>query len=235
MKSCDRCQRASTKFDKATPTLQNVPVPPKAWTQIGIYICSLIRTPEGFVGIVVAVDYFTKWVEAQPIMDKSSVTIAEFIYGLICRHGCSRIQINHQGREFVNTLAEELFKMTGVKQIITSAYHPQSNGLVERNNRTIQNSMLKILKGENEKWPSFCREFFSLYRTTKQASTGFTPFFLIYGREAILPCHGNDLSLHHEEDSEDQHDLILDESQPDDIKERLSTIMTLKNTITNMT
>ena len=71
------------------------------------------------------VDYFTKWVEAEPIKDKTADTVANFLYSLICRHGCVDVQINDQGREFVNSVSERLHQLTGVKQRITSAYHPQ--------------------------------------------------------------------------------------------------------------
>lgn len=105
--------------------MHSVEVPSKPWSQIGIDLCSLPKSPEGYVGIVVAVDYFTKWVEAEPIRDKSADTVAIFLYTLICRHGCVDVQINDQGREFVNSVSDRLHQLTGVKQRITSAYHPQ--------------------------------------------------------------------------------------------------------------
>ena len=62
----------------------------------------------------------------------------------MCRHGCLRIQIDDQGREFVNEVSKTLHQMTGVEQRVTSAYHPQANGLVERQNRTIKDSLIKV-------------------------------------------------------------------------------------------
>jgi hypothetical protein len=125
VRTCARCQKASTRFDKSAPEMKSIEIPSTPWTQIGIDLCSLPKSPEGFVGIVVAVDYFTKWVEAEPIRDKTANTVASFLYSLICRHGCANVQINDQGREFVNGVAERLHQLTGVKQRITSAYHPQ--------------------------------------------------------------------------------------------------------------
>jgi len=125
LKTCVRCQKASTRFDKSAPDMQIIAIPKKPWSQIGIDLCSLPTSPEGYVGIVVAVDYFTKWVEAAPIKDKTAATVADFLYNLICQHGCCDIQINDQGREFVNHVSDRLHILTGVKQRITSAYHPQ--------------------------------------------------------------------------------------------------------------
>lgn len=107
----------------------------------------MITLPEadGFKYVAVAIDYFSKWSEACPLQDKKATTVARFIYNdIICRHGCPKIEISDQGREFCNSLCEELFKMTGTTHRVTSPYHPQANGLVERFNRTIKNSLLKV-------------------------------------------------------------------------------------------
>jgi len=99
----------------------------------------LITLPlvNNFRYVAVAVCYFSKWCEARPLIDKTTESVAKFIYDeIICRHGCTEIQISDQGREFVNKLSEKLFKMTGTQQRVTSPYHPQANDLVERLNRT---------------------------------------------------------------------------------------------------
>ena len=56
-----------------------------------------------------------------------------------------KVQINDQGREFVNKVNDNLHQMTGVEQRVTFAYHPQANGLVERQNRTVKDSLVKVL------------------------------------------------------------------------------------------
>ena len=97
------------------------------------------------------------------------------------------IQINYQGREFVNSVSSELHRPTGTEQRVTSAYHPQANGLVERNNRTIQNSLLKVLNQKPEGWPDALPGVLFAYNTSRHKSTRYTPFFLLYGRDAVLP------------------------------------------------
>ena len=96
-----------------------------------------------FEYLIVCIEYVSKWSEAKTIHDKSALTVAQFLSELIYRHGCFAIQINDQGREFVNEVADGLHSMTGTQQRVTSAYHPQSNGLVERQNRTIKNAPVK--------------------------------------------------------------------------------------------
>ncbi|KAK7502145.1 hypothetical protein BaRGS_00006509 [Batillaria attramentaria] len=226
--TCDQCQRMSTRFDMSAPCLQSVAVPTSPWTQIGIDITSMPESPGGFSSIVVAVDYFTKWVEAKPLPSKSAKDTARFLYELICRHGCPKIQINDQGREFVNQVSVELHRLIGVKQNITSAYHPQANGLVERNNRTIQSSLLKTLRDE-EDWVGALPGVLFAFRTSVQKSTRYTPFFLLYGRQARLPVEdeinpicssstdGNDVNVSVFEGCEDT-------SCPEDIKQRLESL-----------
>ncbi|XP_065671909.1 retrovirus-related Pol polyprotein from transposon 412 isoform X2 [Hydra vulgaris] len=180
--TCVSCQKSNSKMKKH---------------QVGVDLCSLPKNPEGYVGICVVVDYFSKWVEAKPIYNKSAEEVSRFLYELICRHGCTSIQINDQGREFCNKVSENLFDLTGTCQRITSAYHPQANGLVERANRTIQGSMLKVLNGEQEKWPLSLDGILFAFRTTCHKSTGVTPFQIMYAREPVLPLHciNNEQSL----------------------------------------
>ena len=106
---------------------------------------------------------------------------------MMCRHGCFAIQINDQGREFVNEVSDELHGLTGVVQHITSAYHLQSNGLVERQNRTIKNSLVKILEGNPRHWPYIMEGVLFAHRVSKHSSTKYSPFKLLYNREPVLP------------------------------------------------
>ena len=94
--------------------------------------------------------------KACPVKDKSAPTVAAFLYEVMWRHGCFKIQINDQGKEFVNEVSNKLLEMTGTEQRVTSAYHPQSNGLCERQNRTIKDSLVKILEEIPKVWPNLC-------------------------------------------------------------------------------
>ena len=102
--------------------------------QIGVDICNLPEV-QGFKHIVVAIDYFSKWSEAKPLKNKQAESIANFLYELICRHGCFATQINDQGREFVNSISDHLHEMTG-------AYPPPPHRVMDwLNGRTV---LLKI-------------------------------------------------------------------------------------------
>jgi hypothetical protein len=124
IKSCEMCQKVNPKFIKEAPSLHPVAVPTEVMKQIGIDI-SCLPDSNGKRYVVVAIDYFTKWSEAKALENKSATSVASFLYEIICRFGCFSIQINDQGREFVNQVSNELHRLTGVNQRITSAYHPQ--------------------------------------------------------------------------------------------------------------
>ena len=96
--------------------------------------------------MIVLVDYFSRWTEAEPLSNKIAASVAFFLYKVICRHGCFNIQINDQGHEFVNSVSIVLHDMTGTQQCVTSAYHSQANGPVDRQNHTIKKAIIKVFK-----------------------------------------------------------------------------------------
>ena len=171
---------------KISSELKSVPVPNEVTKQIGIDLCNLPEV-DGFKHLIVCMEYFSKWSEAKAVKDKSAPTVAKFLYEIICRHGCMRIQINDQGKEFVNEVSENLHEMTGTEQLITSAYHPQSNGLCERQNRTIKDSFVKVLEEKQKEWLNIIDGILFAHRVSIHYSTKYSPFFLMYNRHPILP------------------------------------------------
>ena len=193
------------------------------WKQVGVDICSLSDGVDDFKYMVVMVDYFTKWVEAKPLRTKSADEVALFIFETFCRLGSAAIQINDQGREFVNQVSRLLHSLYGTKQRITSAYHPQSNGLVERNNRTVQSWLLKVLAEKHEEWPSALPGVVFSYNTSKNKTTLVTPFYLMYGRKARIPLDSEWL-----DDSEDCEEIlatdVIVDLDDEGLKARVSAI-----------
>ena len=181
IKSCDLCQRQQCLGKNVANELHSVPVPSEIMKQIGVDLCIL---PE--VDGLICIDYFSKWSEAKPIEDKSAATVAQFLYELICRHGCLSIQINNQGREFVNAVAHKLQSMTGAEQRVTSAYRPQSNGLVVRQNRTIKTALVKVLDENPDQWSYIIEGVLFAHRVSRHNSTKYSPFHMMYNLNIFL-------------------------------------------------
>ena len=113
--------------------LKNIPVTSNVTKQIGVDLCSLPKVDE-LEHVVVCIDYFSKWSEAKPTRDKSAPTVTQFLYELTCKHECFAVQKNDQSKKFMNELSHNLHEMTSARRQVTSAYHPQSNGLVGHQN-----------------------------------------------------------------------------------------------------
>lgn len=189
-KSCDACQRRGKS--KKTQRLHPIPVH-GPFFQIGIdFVGPLPITEKGNRYIIVAMDYLTKWPEARPVPQATAEATASFLYeDIICRHGCPSRILTDRGTHFNNQLVNSLMDRFSVKHLLSSPYHPQTNGLVERFNRTLCEALAKLVNHSNE-WDRYISPVLFAYRTSKQATTQVTPFYLTYGREARLPV--DDLS-----------------------------------------
>lgn len=208
---CPVCQMVNPASLKVIPDLHPIPIPSKVMQQIGI---DLIQLPEinGLKYAIIAIDYFSKWSEGRALPDKRAESVARFIYeDIICRHGCPALQINDQGREFVNSLSEQLHLLTGVKQRVTSAYHPQANGLVERQNRTIKNCLLKVLQDNVTRWPEVLPGVIFAHRSAVHSSTKYSPFFIMYQREPVLPVDVSRMEV------SDLNEPPIDDNDADDV------------------
>ena len=217
---CDICQRVKRKFDHPSEPLHPLPVPSKVWSQIGVDLVGPLQvTSSGNQYIVVAVDYFSKWPEAKAIPSKEAIHVADFLNSLFLRHGFPEVLISDQGREFCNAICNELLTKTGVKHRITSAYHPQTNGLTERFNQTLKNGICQMTNCTDEDWDSTIEAILFSYRTAVHASTKFTPFFLFNNRDPRMPLDVQ-LHAHHVSDStaETTMHCLTDEEMQHDVE-----------------
>ncbi|XP_029638023.1 uncharacterized protein LOC115213228 [Octopus sinensis] len=170
-----RCQKVSPVHKINVGELHPVPVPNEMMAQIGVNITNSPKTDDSYCCIVVAMDYFSKWLEVRPLKDHTAETVVKCHFeDVICRHGCIKILINDQGREFVNRVSAELHKLTATQQHITSAYHLQASGLVERQNRTIKYAFINSFEDRGN-WVECLPAVLFAYQTTKHSSTHFTP------------------------------------------------------------
>ena len=131
VRTCTICQKRKTGRDQVQLTL--IIREPKLFKHIGIDIMGpLPTTIRGKRYIVLAIDLFTKWIEAKAIEEADAQTISTFIYeDIICRHGIPQVITSDRGTEFVNDLISTLTEEFRIKHIKTTVYHPQGNGQTE--------------------------------------------------------------------------------------------------------
>ena len=137
---CDKCQRFE-KIKTVAPELKPINSE-STWDILGMdLIGPFPETEKRHKYIVTITDLFSKCVEAVLIPQKTSEQVANVLMDLFFHFGPPNKVITDQGREFVNELNESLFSKFKVKHLITSAYHPQTNGQDERTNRTIKTAL----------------------------------------------------------------------------------------------
>jgi hypothetical protein len=136
---------------------------------------------------VVAVEYFSKWIEAKPLATKTSVTVQKFFWqNIVCRFGVPKAIIVDNGTQFDAETFKDFCDQISTKIHFASIRHLESNELVERANDIIMTGIMKLIFNQPRgKWPDELIKVVWSHNTTISTSTGFTPFKLLFGDEAI--------------------------------------------------
>jgi hypothetical protein len=137
----------------------------------------------------VAVEYFTKWIEARAVSIITSKTAQKFFWqNIVCQFGVPSELTVDNGKQFDSQDFRDFSFSIGTKPVFASVYHPQSNGVVERANGKIFTAIKKrFLDNKKSKWVDQLPEVVWALNTTECRATGFTPFRLLYGSEAMTP------------------------------------------------
>jgi len=142
---------------------------------------------EGYGFIVFARDDLSGWVEARPLLRNNARSVANFIYqDVICRHGCPLRIVMDRGSENID-ITSILLETYNIHQIHASAYHPQTNGLVERGHGPVIDALSKYCAGSTTDWPKYLSLALWADRVSVRESTGYSAFELLYGRDCLLP------------------------------------------------
>jgi len=138
--------------------------------------------------LLVISDCFTKWVEAFPLKSfKASVIARVFVDQVVSRFGVPLELHTDQGRNFDSRMFKELSDLLGIKKTRTTPFHPQSNGLVERQHQTLTNYLAKFVSENQRDWDRWIGMSLLAYRSARQETTGISPAELCLGRELKLP------------------------------------------------
>ena len=138
--------------------------------------------------ILVISDYFTKWVEAFPIPDQRAETVAKCLVDeVISRFGVPSYIHSDQGKQFESELYQEVCFLLDIKKTRTTPYHPQSDGMVERFNETLEALLRAFVNEEHSDWDERLPYVLMAYRSSVNETTGYTPNMMMLGREVTVP------------------------------------------------
>uniref|UniRef100_A0A3Q1HDU2 Gypsy retrotransposon integrase-like protein 1 n=1 Tax=Acanthochromis polyacanthus TaxID=80966 RepID=A0A3Q1HDU2_9TELE len=184
-KQCPRCLRRKALPQKAAP-LENI----RATFPLEL-VCidylSIEPDNRDTRNVLVLTDHFTKFAVAVPTKDQKAKTIAKALWdNLIIPYGIPSRLLSDQGRDFESKIVKELCALIGTSKIRTTPYHPRGNP-VERYNRTLLGMLGTLEDKDKYHWRDFVRPLTHAYNCTKNDTTGYSPFELMFGRQARLP------------------------------------------------
>ena len=154
---------------------------------ICIDFLSLERSKGGHEHILVITDHFTRYAQAFPTRNRLAKTTAKVLFeNFILHYGFPARIHSNQRRNFESTLIKELCSLAGIEKSRTTPYHPMGNGMTERFNQTLLNMLGTLEDHKKQDWKSFVAPLVHAYNSTRHDSTGFSPFFLMFGRHPRL-------------------------------------------------
>ena len=138
--------------------------------------------------LIVGTDYFTKWVEAEPLANIRDVNGKKFVWkNIVTRFGVPHVLISDNGLQFDSKMFRKYCGELGIINRYSTPAYPQENGQAKAVNKVIVNGLKKRLDDAKGKWVEELPHVLWTYRTTPRRSTGKTPFSMTYGAEAVIP------------------------------------------------
>ena len=186
--SCDLCasRKGPQRKNRAPMGQYNVGLPME---RIALDILGPLPLSEsGNQYLLIIADYFTKWPEAYPLPNQEATTVAKVLVNeMICRFGVPLEIHSDQGRNFESALFQEMCRLLGMTKTRTTPLHPQSDGMVERMNRTIEAQLSMFVQDHQRDWDEFIPLLMMAYRSSIHDTTKCSPAKLMLGRELRLP------------------------------------------------
>ena len=181
-RACPECQRMAPRPSVRNPLIP-MPLIEVPFDRLGLDIVGpLPRTSRGHRYILVMVDYATRYPEAVPLRAATAKAVARELMTLFSRVGIVREILTDQGSCFMSRVLKDLLSLLQIRHLRTSVYHPQTDGLVERFNKTLKTMLKKVMEVDGKNWDQLLPHVLFAIREVPQASTGFSPFELLYGR-----------------------------------------------------
>lgn len=189
VRSCPDCQLMKKGSNQhAKGLLQPIEAPTQPFEHICIDIVGpFIKSVDKKRYIITCVDFATRYAEAKAVPTATAEEVATFLYEIVTRHGAFRKVSCDRGAQFRSKIIENFVNQIGAFRSFSTAYHPASQGVVERFHASLANMLAAYTSSDQKDWPWSLPSVLFAYNTSVNKSTKFSPFELVYGRQATLP------------------------------------------------
>lgn len=203
---CQRCNQAKLPYHQVKTPLGRL-VASRPLECLAIDYTLLERSSDGKENVLIMTDVFSKFTQAVATKDQKASTVAKvLVHDFFFKFGVPLRIHSDQGRNFEGKVIKELCKLFGIKKSATTSYHPESNAIVERFNRTLHSMLSTLEKEKKRSWSKHLLEVVHCYNVTPHSSTGYSPFYLLFGRECRMAI---DLTLGTKPDQAEGMDWIV--------------------------
>jgi hypothetical protein len=216
-KGCQDCQKFAN-IQRVLASALNLIIKPWPFRGWGIDLIGQINPPssKGHKFVLLATDYFTKWVEAIPLKRVTSEIMIEFVKeNIVYRYGIPQTITTDQGTQFTSSEFKDFAESMGIKLLNSSQYYAQANGQAEASNKIMIKIIQKKIDQKPKRWHSVPNEALLAYRMAPHGATQTSPYELVYEHHAVLPWEMQSESrrvvLQKDSSSKDYKDLTMDE------------------------
>ena len=189
--SCDECQRSVSKGSVGRAPLGKLPLIGTPYSTICVDLIGPITpaSDRGHRYILTVIDMCTRFPDAVPLKSIDTNTVSEALLAIYSRVGIPRHLHTDNGSQFTSGMMAEVTRLLSIKHTFSTAYHPMGNGLVENCNKTLKSMLKKMASEVPRDWDRYLTPLLFAVRDVPQASTGFSPFELLYGRTVRGPMN----------------------------------------------
>ena len=188
VKSCEICQERKSPNKRGVQLLKPLRISGVFERVAMDFLGPLPTTVSGNRWILVLQEYVTKWPMAFALPNERTETfVPVLVEQVFMQYGPPRVLLTDRGPNFVSAMLKAITRHWGIDRSFTTAYHPQTNGMVERLNRTLVQMLASYTSPGQTDWDEFLPYILFAYRTSVHESTGDTPFYLMYGRDPLMP------------------------------------------------
>jgi transposase InsO family protein len=194
IRKCDECQKSNMKTKIMPVEMQPVEIPKSTWKNIDIDLIGPFKDAQGqpmsgngYRYVFTVIDYFSSYLEAFPLKRKLAKEVAEKLFKLFCRQGVSLELVSDNGGDFNSSLTKATEEKYGYKHILITSYHHQFNGKCERVNQSIKSMLNKTIQENESTSELVLPKCVFAYNSSKQSTTRYSPFYLMYWRNPVLP------------------------------------------------